>query len=105
MAQGDPRRQRQYRYGELTPGEFEGLVFRVAWADDRRVVRLQAPDGGLDTLLPDERRPGKAAHGLQAKRHTRSIDRDDCEQSLDRSVDLWEPRGLTFVFPRDLNRT
>jgi hypothetical protein len=59
---------------QLTPGEFEGLVFRVAWVEDRRVVRLQAPDGGLDTLLPDERRPGKAAHGWQAKRHTKSID-------------------------------
>jgi len=102
MTRGDPRQPPSYRYGELTPGRFEGLVFRLAWVDDRRVVRLEAPDGGLDTLLPDEDRPGKATRGWQAKRHTKTIDWDDCERSLDRAVELWEPTRVTFVFPKDL---
>jgi hypothetical protein len=105
MVRGDPRQQPTYRYGELSPGGFEGLVFRLAWAEERRVVRLRAPDGGLDTVLPSTERPEKAEHGWQAKRHTRHIDWEDCEASLDRAVQFWEPRRVTFAFPKDLNQT
>ncbi len=105
MARGDVKQQLAYRFFELTPKQFEGLVFRLAWADDRGVVRLEAPDGGLDTLLPDPERPGKAKQGWQAKRHTKRIDWDDCERSLDQAVLTWEVQGVTFVFPKDLHRT
>ena len=86
----------------MSADEFESLVFRLAWADDNRVVRLRAPDGGLDTLLPDDHRPGKADRGWQAKRHTKDIDWRDCEKSLDRAVEFWETRSVTYAFPRDL---
>lgn len=105
MSVGDPRDRPRFRFGELSPDDFEQLIFRLAWANDRRVVRLRAPDGGLDTVLPDEARSGRASHGWQAKRHTRAIDWADCEQSLDRAVKQWETRGVTFAFPRDLTGT
>lgn len=105
MAAGDPKQPPAYRLGELEPHRFEGLVFRLAWIHDARVVRLRAPDGGLDTLLPDDARPGKAERGWQAKRHPRQIDWDDCESSLDRAVDVWAVRHVTFVFPKDLSKT
>lgn len=105
MPAGDPRTPPNYRYVELPPPTFEALVFRLAWAEDHRVVRVNAPDGGLDTMLPDAARDGKADRGWQAKRHAGSIDWDDCVRSLDRAVRFWEPREITFVFPRDLNST
>ena len=104
MARGDPERRSSWRFGELTPDDFEALVFRLAWVEDRSVVRMRAPDGGLDVVRPDDERPGKAIAGWQAKRHTRDIDWRDCEASLDRCVQIWEPTAVTFVFPKNLTR-
>ena len=73
-------------------------------AEDGRVVRLRAPDGGLDTVLPDEHDARRATRGWQAKRHAGRIDWADCERSLDRAVDTWKPRRVTFTFPRALTR-
>jgi hypothetical protein len=78
MPAGDPKTPPVYRYRELPPPDFEGLVFRTAWVEDRRVVRVRAPDGGLDTIVPDASRAGKAERGWQAKRHAVSIDWEDC---------------------------
>jgi hypothetical protein len=102
MTAGDPKAQPPYRLDELTPDQFEGLVFRLAWAENAAVVRLRAPDGGLDTVLVDPDRPEAALRGWQAKRHTQRIDISDCQRSLDRAVTVWAPQTVTFVFPHDL---
>ncbi len=77
-------------------------MFRLAWTEDRRVVRLRAPDGGLDTVLPDPQDGRRAKAGWQAKRHAGAIDWNDCVRSLDRAVRVWRVPTVTFVFPRDL---
>jgi hypothetical protein len=63
---GSPSTGSNYRYGELPHKDFETLVFRLAWVEDERVARLDAPDGGLDTVLPDPDQPEPALRGWQA---------------------------------------
>ena len=103
MTAGEPKPSPPYRFDDLTPEQFEMLVFRLAWLEDRRVVRLRAPDGGLDTVLPrSEGTVAQAERGWQAKRHTGRIDTGDCRRSLDRAVEHWSPAAVTFAFPHDL---
>ena len=68
-------------------------------------MRLRAPDGGLDTLLPSGQRPGKGERGWQAKHYGRDLHWNKCQESLDRAVRVWGVCHVTFVFPRDLNQS
>jgi hypothetical protein len=104
VAARDPKSAHPFALERLTADEWEELTFLLAWGDDRRVERLKAPDGGLDTVLPRVGRPGEAERGWQAKHHTGPIDWSDCQRSLDRAVDLWKVEHVTFTFPRDLTR-
>jgi len=87
----------------VTPSEWEEATFYLAeHHEDERVVRLRAPDGGADVLLPTRGEDGRRSRAWQAKHHTSGIDWGDCEKSLDRLRTFWNPRRVTFVFPRDL---
>jgi len=100
----DPKAAPPFAFERLTDEEWEELTFLVAHHEDDRVVRLKAPDGGLDTILPSQDRIGRADRGWQAKHYPGEIHWDKCKRSLDRAVEIWEPSHLTFVFPRDLNK-
>jgi hypothetical protein len=100
--QQDPRSASPFNFQKLTKDEWEELTFLLAHRENDKVVRLRAPDGGLDTLLPSTDRPGKADRGWQAKHFPKEIRWDQCEESLDRAVQVWEPKHITFTFPHDL---
>ncbi len=104
MKEREPHSAEPFQLERLTDDELEELTFLLARQEDRRVVRMRAPDGGLDTVLPDEHNASRATRGWQAKRHTRRIDFTDCERSLDRAADVWKPSRVTFTFPRTLTR-
>jgi hypothetical protein len=100
----DPKAARPYAFERLTDDEWEELTFLLAHRENSAVVRLRAPDGGLDTILPSKDRPGKAERGWQAKHYPGEIHWGRCKESLDRAVEIWEPRRVTFVFPKDLSK-
>lgn len=100
----DPKSAHPLALDKLTDDEWEELTYLVAWTDDRRVERLKAPDGGLDTVLPDPSDSETAERGWQAKRYPGPINWGKCEESLDRAVELWKVKRVTFTFPRDLTR-
>jgi hypothetical protein len=62
---------------------------------------MDAPDGGTDTLLPALGHAGYQ-RGWQAKRYTGNIAWSKCKESLDRAVETYEIRHLTFCFSRNL---
>jgi hypothetical protein len=99
---GDPKHPVPFPFRGLTDGEFEELVYLVAHMADRDVIKTCAPDGGLDVVRPAEGAPLVAQWGLQAKLHRGHIHWSDCKGSLDRAVEQWSARHVTFVFPRDL---
>lgn len=104
MKEREPHSAEPFQLERLTDDELEELTFLLARQEDQGVVRLRAPDGGLDTVLPDDQNARRATRGWQAKRHTRRIDFTDCERSLDRAADVWKPTRVTFTFPRALTR-
>jgi hypothetical protein len=87
----------------MSPEDFEQLVFELAQREDQTVVRLDRPDGGADTLRPAS--PPTRAGVWQAKRHKDRIDWRDCEKSLAKAIETWNPEHVTFAFPRDLTTT
>lgn len=100
---GDPKNPLPFRFGELTYDDFDRLSYLVAHLDDPRVLKMRAPDGGLDTVRPRDAKPDEAAWGIQAKRFTAQISWSNCKESLDRAVAQWgKPDRVTFAFPRDL---
>jgi hypothetical protein len=102
MPAGDPRHPIPFPFGSLTDDEFDELVYLVAHAEEPAVAKIRAPDGGLDTVQPDQRDPTRATWGIQAKLHREQIKWSDCKASLDRAVECWRPDRVTFAFPRDL---
>jgi hypothetical protein len=91
------------RIKAMDPDRFEQLVFELAHRDDRRVERVNRPDGGADTILP--RGGGLAERAWQAKHYPKAISWKKCEDSLSRAVTRWKPNRVTFVFPIDLSQT
>ena len=85
----------------MNPGRFEQLVFELAHRENPKVRRLKHPDGGADTLLPEE--PGRQAEVWQAKRYPDSINWQECEDSLDSAIERWKPSRIIFAFARDLS--
>lgn len=86
----------------MSPEQFEQLVFELAHREDPEVRRLVHPDGGADTLRPATQE--RHAEVWQAKRYPDAINWKECENSLDSSIDRWQPSKVTFVFPRDLSQ-
>lgn len=99
---GDPKHPVPFPFRGLTDADFDELTFLVALIDDPLVVKLRAPDGGLDTVRPDDVDPTRARWGIQAKLHREHIKWPNCRESLDRAADQWRPDRVTFAFPRDL---
>jgi hypothetical protein len=104
MAPRDPLSASPFAFERMDDDEWEEMTFLLAHGEDQRTVRLRAPDGGLDTVLPSAIRPGDGQRGWQAKHYGREIHWVKCEESLDRAVALWNVEWVTFVFPRDLTR-
>jgi hypothetical protein len=91
---------RRFDFASQSPEEFEELCFALVRAEFDDVVRLAAPDQGLDCLLFAS--DGAAARGWQAKRFTGSIAWGQCRDSLARAIEHHDPRRVTFCFARDL---
>lgn len=102
VAKHDPRHPEPFPFASLTDDEFDELVFLLAQTSDRGLVKLRAPDGGLDTVSPSLDDPAVATWGIQAKLHRQHIKWSECRRSLDRAVEHWRPGRVTFAFPRDL---
>jgi hypothetical protein len=102
MPARDPKHPVPFPFGSLTDNDFDLLVYLLAQAADPKVAKLRAPDGGLDTVLPSDADPLVASWGIQAKLHRQQIKWPDCKRSLERAVDVWQARRVTFAFPRDL---
>ncbi len=90
-----------YPLDELTPDQFESLVFLLARSTDPRVLPVSAKDHGLDARLPDTR--GRTLRGWQAKRFTSGIHWEQCRKSVTRAVAFWRPPRITFCFAHDLS--
>lgn len=104
MPAADPKHPISFPFGALTDDEFDELVYLLAHTQDPAVDKLRAPDGGLDTVRPAEDDPLIAEWGIQAKLHRQHIKWSECKNSLDRAVEVWEARAVTFAFPRDLTQ-
>jgi hypothetical protein len=78
------------------------LVYLLSRTRDEKVAKLRAPDGGLDTVRPADEDPLIAEWGIQAKLYREHIKWAGCRESLDRAVNVWQARYVTFAFPRDL---
>lgn len=103
MPAGDPRNPVAFRFEDLTDDDFDRLTYLVAHLKDPQVIKLRAPDGGLDTVRTREDKPDEASWGLQAKLYPAQISWSKCKASLDRAVTQWgRPDRVTFAFPRDL---
>lgn len=102
MPAGRPKHPDSFPFRDLTDDEFDELVYLLAHVVDSRVLKLRAPDGGLDTVLPVESDRSRAEWGIQAKLHREHIKWASCKESLDRAVDVWQASRVTFAFPRDL---
>lgn len=100
----DPRSDTSFAFERLTADEWEELTFLLARREDNRVIRVQAPDGGFDTVLPDPGAPDRAQRGWQAKHFTKRIHWKQCQDSLDDAVKNWGARRVTFVFPINLSQ-
>jgi hypothetical protein len=86
---------------ELTPANFEQLVFQVVLKEHPSAQSVKAPDFGADVLDdPASKRP----RVWQVKHYPGpgEIKWTVCKNSLDRAVEKWSPIEVTFVFPRDL---
>lgn len=107
--EGGPERERQPRGARalnvagLHEDDFEELVHQLVRLDFPAAEKLEAPDGGADTLLP------AASHASyercwQAKRHTGRIHWDDCVNSIEAALSHWPGlTQVTFCFPQNLN--
>lgn len=91
----------RFRFGEQSDDDFDELTYRLILLEHPRAVKMAAPDGGLDTLLPLPGRDGYE-RGWQAKRYTGNISWSKCKESLDRAVDGYAIKQLTFCFARNL---
>lgn len=88
----------------MPPDQFEQLVFELAHREDPRVRRLVHPDGGADTLLPEDEVADTAAVVWQAKRYRVNINWGECEKSLASSIERFHPSRIIFCFPRDFSQ-
>ena len=87
---------------DLSNDDFEELVFLLAQAQFPKVVRLRAPDGGVDAILPTSNRD--YARGWQAKCYRQQINWSECEKSLDTAIAWYALPRITFCFPVDFTR-
>jgi hypothetical protein len=91
----------EHPLGDLTPDQFEALVFLLARDEFPEVVRVRAKDRGLDARRPDG--AGGTLRGWQAKRFTGGIKWPQCQESVERAVAFWRPPRITFAFPKLLS--
>jgi hypothetical protein len=84
---------------DLTPQDFEQLVYAVVRREHPDAVKLAAPDFGADVVDdPASKKP----RVWQVKHYPDDIHWTDCEKSLARATQKWAPGRVTFVFPQDL---
>lgn len=102
MPSGDPKHPLPFPFRGLSDDEFDELVYLVAHVADSAVVKTRAPDGGLDTVRLAEDDPLRAMWGIQAKLHRDQPKWANCKESLDRAVEQWNVRHVTFAFHRNL---
>lgn len=96
------RGARRYPLADLTPDEFEDLVFLLARIDDENVVPVRNKDRGLDARLPDPHQ--RTLRGWQAKRYEKGkINWSECRKSVADAVAFWRPPRITFVFAHELS--
>lgn len=96
------RGAQKYPLEDLTPPQFEDLVFLLARIDHADVVPVRNKDRGLDARLPDRRQ--RTLRGWQAKRHEKGrINWAECRKSVADAVAFWRPPQITFVFAHELS--
>jgi hypothetical protein len=96
------RGPQRYPLEDLTPHQFEDLVFLLARIDDPDVVPVRNKDRGLDARLPDRRQ--RTLRGWQAKRYEKGkINWTECRKSVVDAVAFWRPPRITFVFAHELS--
>ena len=85
----------------LTNDDLEELVLELVTPEHPSALKLTAPhDHGLDVIVPA--RDGRRVIGWQAKNYRKRIYWTQCENSVRRAMDHWDPISITFVFPRPL---
>ncbi|MGH2973576.1 MAG: hypothetical protein ACRDLL_01725 [Solirubrobacterales bacterium] len=96
------RGAQRYPLEDLTPQQFEDLVFLLARIDHTDVVPVRNKDRGLDARLPD--RQQRTLRGWQAKRYEKGkINWAECRKSVADAVAFWRPPLITFVFAHELS--
>ena len=103
MAGDAPLGPRKFDLAAQHDEDFDELCFRLIRLEFRDAVKLRAPDGGADTLLPG---PARETYERcwQAKRYPDKIHWQHCIESLDRAVKRYEPQRVTFCFPKNLTQ-
>jgi hypothetical protein len=101
MGAQDPVQPPRFRFDEQHEDDFDEMTFQLVRLEFPDAVKMDAPDGGTDTLLPS---PGHREYlrGWQAKRYTGNISWPKCKDSLDRAVETYAISHLTFCFARNL---
>ncbi|HST70127.1 MAG TPA: hypothetical protein VLI94_10760 [Solirubrobacterales bacterium] len=102
MAEDKPLGPRKFDFKDLTDDDFEEMcheLIRLEWPE---VVKTAAPDGGADSLLPKKKKGWKRA--WQAKRYTGTIYWAKCKKSLDRAIETYKVRRVTFCFAKNLTK-
>jgi hypothetical protein len=97
----DPVQPGRFRFEEQHDADFDEMTFRLVRLEFPDVVKMDAPDGGADTLLPS---PGHDGYrrAWQAKRYTGNVGWSKCKDSLDRAIATYHVSHVTFCFPRNL---
>lgn len=96
-----PLGPRRLDFRDLTADDFERLCYFIIQLEFPEAVRLEAPDGGADIVLPEG--PGRGYRRCwQAKRFTGHIRWGQCCDSLDDAVPAYGMLHYTFCFARDL---
>jgi len=91
------------RIAVMTPDDFEQLLFELVRKEEPAARRIVAPDAGADVLRPQtDERPAKV---WQAKRYPKTINWEECRESLVTAIAHWSPSEVVFMFPRDLSQT
>lgn len=102
MADGKPLGPRRFNFEELSNSDFEELCHELIRLECPEVAKTAAPDGGADSLLPLAQ--GGWEHAWQAKRFTGTIYWAQCKESLDRAVETYDVKRVTFCFAKNLTK-
>jgi hypothetical protein len=103
MADGKaPLGPRKFNVAGQHDEDFDELCFQLIRLEFPGAVKMRAPDGGADALLPRQGTADGYERCWQAKRYPGDIHWPHCIESLDRAVERYQPDRVTFCFPKNL---